>query len=173
MIMLFGSMLALDSIEFKEIDDEVIAGIINEAKENEEMYYFLNFIKTNLKNTKTYEEKINYYSSLLNRALSITKIKYAPEFFELFLAYLMRLYINIEPQSLELVNKVINKFDKEKDNLTDEMWFLLYSLKHILLNNIDYDKIFSSTEETEKLKIFLNDLKINKERYEKIQKGNF
>lgn len=173
MIMLFGNMLALDSIDFKEIDDEVIAGIINEAKENEEMYYFLNFIKINLKNTKTYEEKINYYSSLLNRALSITKIKYAPEFFELFLAYLMRLYINIEPQSLELVNKVINKFDKEKDNLTDEMWFLLYSLKHVLLNNIDYDKIFSSVEETEKLKKLLNDLKNNKERYEKIQKGNF
>lgn len=165
--------LSLNSYEFKEIDINTIKEALENVEENKEMLYFLGSIKVDLNKKIPYQDKIEYFSSLINKALSVTKINYAPEFFDLFLSYLMRMYINIEPESLELIKKTIKKFDKILDELTDETWYILYSLKYTLLNNINYDEVFSSSEKLEDLKNMLEELKNSKERYELIQNTEF
>lgn len=164
-----GISLALDSYEFREIDNAIIEDIIDNSEENTEMYHFLKFVRTNSKLDKTYLEKIEYYTSILNKVLSITKIKYAPEFFDLFLAFIMKQYMNIEKESKELVEKVISDFDLISENFTDEIWYIFYSLKFTLLNTLNFDAMFSSNEKIEETKKFIEDLKNNKERYENIE----
>lgn len=163
-------LIKLYSYDYLNIDETYIKNTLERYPQNEEMIRFLSL--TYFKNEKdfNFQEIKKYHEILLKTVLSFTKKKYPEKYYNLFLAFQLMNFITTESEVKNLIEKQIEFFEKEIEDMDDEIWYIFHHLKYSLLRICNLDLIYNSYEAREKMRKIALALIANKEKYENLEK---
>lgn len=165
---LAGKSILVNSVAFEKIENEDIQTILDKHQENEEMVRFLKLLKPNYDTSYSYQEKVEYYREVIERALSLTKHKYSEDYKDLFLAFAMASYTQNDEDTYILVKSQVDKFADSTESMTDEIWFIYQSLNYEVLNASNLDMMLENPSILEYMKDLVNRLKLGYERYSEL-----
>lgn len=164
MLILDRYSLMVETHDFEPIENSELQGIIDEVKTEAKMLEVFKNIRPNSESSKSFKEKKDYYESLIEQTVRLTDNEYNAEDKELCLAFVLSGWFLEDSEAEEHCASILEKYIDTEEVLSDEMWFMLESLKYHMLSKWMRDGM----PDFDKVKSIVSLLKQNKARYEEL-----